>query len=192
MKEVLIMTKKEKLEKFVSDCIDKYRFDRVKSEGREFCIIHTPLGLLRISNIESDRKISSIFMRFDNPELASRRVDCNPYTGKWNIIYRDIEDTKYVFDSYMYRLFLMEEKIQRSENNDMKAEDYCSAKEVRKTILEKFCNNTYELGGLERLESLFKEFDQKAKKVKRGEGKATRYYYRKSEFMKFMKAVANR
>lgn len=51
--------------------------------------VETLFGRLLITVHESDIKprqtIFSIFMRFDDPEKAKTCVNCNPFSGKWNI-----------------------------------------------------------------------------------------------------------
>lgn len=44
--------------------------------------VETSLGVLSV-NYHDD--YGSIMIRFDNPEIARKRVNCNPYTGKWNL-----------------------------------------------------------------------------------------------------------
>lgn len=99
------MTKKDKLEKHVLKCIDTYGFKKIEDKGRDFCVIDTPLGVLRIGSVESDRKLSCIFMRFENHVYASKFVECNPYTGKWNIMLSTLEDAERSFDMCMCTLY---------------------------------------------------------------------------------------
>lgn len=47
---------------------------------------------LSISLHDDTSEIYSIFMRFDDPQSAKQVVDCNPYSGKWNIHERTEED----------------------------------------------------------------------------------------------------
>lgn len=37
---------------------------------------------------------TDVFCRFEYPELASRGLDCNPFTGKWNFHFDDSFDAK--------------------------------------------------------------------------------------------------
>lgn len=45
----------------------------------------TPLGLLTLF-VESDydRGVGTVFARFDNPQQARTRINCNAFSGKWN------------------------------------------------------------------------------------------------------------
>ena len=74
----------------VTKIIDKY--DGVKDDNTKYTwvydswTIQTNCGVLKISlheNIGSG--IYSIFGRFENVDSAKQQVDCNPYSGKWNI-----------------------------------------------------------------------------------------------------------
>jgi hypothetical protein len=48
-------------------------------------ILQTKLGGLRLTVTENrTRGPGAVFCRFDQPEVASRVVGCNGYSGKWN------------------------------------------------------------------------------------------------------------
>ena len=54
--------------------------------------LNTKVGVLRVTIINygyprscrCKNSVLTVFTKFDNPELAKTKVDCNPFTGKWN------------------------------------------------------------------------------------------------------------
>ena len=53
--------------------------------------LDTKVGVLRVTIINSPNRscrsksaVLSVFSKFDNPELAKTKVDCNSWSGKWN------------------------------------------------------------------------------------------------------------
>jgi hypothetical protein len=44
----------------------------------------TKAGKLEINVDKENKHIYSVFSRFENPELAKEKFDCNPFSGKYN------------------------------------------------------------------------------------------------------------
>ena len=97
------MTKQEKLEKFVKKCVKSYNINQM-SNGKDFMVLATMIGPLYIHRVESNRDMSSIFMSFEYPENASKYVNCNSYTGKWNIHCKKLDVAELLFEDCMQQL----------------------------------------------------------------------------------------
>lgn len=83
--------------------------------------------------------------------------------------------------------FKNKSESKKKENVLIFSDDYVTTKTVKDIIFKMFCYDTYEFGGLEKLERIFKQLDRVVPKVKRGTGKATRYYYKTEAVSEFLR-----
>jgi len=143
------ITKKQ--DKYFREQVEKIvkKFNGIDNENRFKDIFHqswtvdTIYGTLNISLHENaGYSIYSIFMRFDDAESAKDHVDCNPYSGKWNIHSSDIA---YTLEDFEDRL----KKVTTPVTNPVTQTTQPTQKIVEKRIktFEKFVNEDFELPG---------------------------------------------
>lgn len=54
--------------------------------------VKTHVGNLKITlHDDAGSEIYSIYTKFDEPKRAKEHVDCNPYSGKWNIHHSNVD-----------------------------------------------------------------------------------------------------
>ena len=86
---------KKNQEKFTKEAI-KIFHDKVKNAELDKYIpnaynIKSKYGDLYIRIDDKHNYCYSIFTKFDNPDLAKEKFDCNPYSGKYNFHINDID-----------------------------------------------------------------------------------------------------
>jgi len=73
-------------EKQVKKTVEEHGGNLIDGHGQATWNLETKFGNLKITlHDDAGSEIYSIFMKFDEPERAKDTVDCNPYSGKWNI-----------------------------------------------------------------------------------------------------------
>lgn len=73
-------------------------------------------GELSISIHHDTSSMYSIFMRFEDPTTAKQVVDCNPFSGKWNIHTMDEQEALDEFEDRIMLVLGKENTIQPSTN----------------------------------------------------------------------------
>lgn len=73
--------------------VEQLKEDSIGNTMKTFKLLGIKFGKeLSISLHDETSEIYSIFMRFDDPQSAKQVVDCNQFSGKWNIHERTEED----------------------------------------------------------------------------------------------------
>ena len=98
------MRNKEKLEKDIVKFVKSNCLNRIASAGSDFLVLATMVGPLYIERVEAGKGYCNIFMRFEYPDRAVRRVDCNSDDGVWNIYGKTLFDAENQFVYKMNRL----------------------------------------------------------------------------------------
>jgi hypothetical protein len=80
-RRLMALREQKKLFCLVKEWLATLRATRCESLFYQYTL-NTPVGVLHVSCSEGN--IGSIFTRFDQPQRARTKTNCNPNSGKWN------------------------------------------------------------------------------------------------------------